>query len=68
MIKFLAPPSPETRSFTARHAQVATLPTPRARAIAEAILTAEQKAALASYDAPSFTQGAVPCNRPKVTK
>jgi hypothetical protein len=66
MIKFIAPPSPETRDFDGRtRADVAVLPTRRARAIAEAILTAEQKAALASYDAPRYTQGAVPCCNPK---
>lgn len=69
MIKFLAPPSPETRDFPGlTRAESPRRPSARARAIAEAILTAEQKAALASYDAPRFTQGGVPCARPKVTK
>lgn len=70
MIKFLAPPSPESRQFDGRaRGDVAPLRTQkRSRAIAEALLTAEQKANLASYDAPVFTLGGVPCLPPRGAK
>lgn len=77
MIKFLTPPSPESRAFAARYAastqaarnlgearHVAARVARRLRpaAAVEAPLDADQASRLASYAAPTYTQGGVPCN------